>query len=283
MSLHQHSDGRWYVRYGETGKDIKKYFGRGDIARAQAAQFQEELDHKRGRGEDIPGITIATLLAHYHKNHLVEKSTADSDFYRIDRVLNPMLGNIYAERLGSQDLNGFVQERLKAGKALRTIDRELDILRSAYNWGQSQEPLIVLRNPMQKYRLKIPRQAGIVPVTEDEFERLMRHAPDHLIPGWHGQLVARAEGKRYPSRASHPGNKLPGPPVVPSNGWTVSYQLQESTSKSFIVATTFKPTRLQRIFTHAVGTPTTYFYRVRGVNAYGKGAWSQTVDMVVLP
>lgn len=182
MSVHQHKDGRWFVRYGKDGKDLKKYFGRGDIAQAQAEAFSKELDEAKGKAETW-GLTVKQVLEEYHAKHLVSATTAQSDFYRLDRIIVPRLGSLHVERITSQDLNNYVQARREDGRALSTIDRELDVLRSAFNWAMGQHPPLILRNPLLTYRIKKPQGAGLAPISAEEFNAILKHAPEHLIRG----------------------------------------------------------------------------------------------------
>jgi integrase len=181
MSIHEHKDGRWFVRYGQDGKDLKRYFGRGDIAREQAIRFDEELKRQSGKLNES-GLTVTQLCNHYIENHPVQPSTRDSDFYRLDRIILPVLGDIPTDSLTSQHLNAYVKSRLEAGRKRRTIARELDILRSAFNWAQSQEPPLTLYNPLAKFRLSGGRDSEIpAPPTPEEIKSILQHAPPHLV------------------------------------------------------------------------------------------------------
>ena len=134
MSVHQHKDGRWFCTFYEEGKKKFKYFGRGDIAEHQARRFDEETKRSRGKLLVDGGITIEELCRKYHVQHPVRESTADSDFYRLDRVILPILGCLQAETLSTQHLNEYVQRRLPKGKKRGTVAREISILKAAFNW-----------------------------------------------------------------------------------------------------------------------------------------------------
>ncbi len=187
MAVKQLKDGRWAVYYrGEDGKLKWEYFGRGDVAKLKAGKRDEQIKADRGKLRPALAITVAQLLNEYHSKHIVEDSTADSDFYRIDRVLKPALGHLYAETLTYDQLDAYVLERVRAGRSLLTIDREIDILRSAFSWGESRTPPLVLRNPMRGYRVKGKKSrpaAKINPVSMEDFKRLIMFAPGHLLRG----------------------------------------------------------------------------------------------------
>jgi len=188
------SDGRWAIYYHLAGKKKWEYFGRGELARLKAEKRDEQIREERGKIKPVTAITVSQLLSEYHSKHRVESSTADSDFYRIDRILIPALGHHYAETLSSDQLDSYVKTRLDSGKAVDTVKRELGILKSAFNWGESRQPPLIVRNPLAKYRLTAGKQsrpvAKINPIPVDDFKRLLRHAPEHLMRGmylqWYG-------------------------------------------------------------------------------------------------
>jgi integrase len=180
------ADGRWAVYYRDAGKLKWEYFGRGDLSELKAKQRDEQIKEERGKSRPPLAITVAQLLSEYHSKHRVQASTADSDFYRIDRVLLPLLGAHCAEMLTNDQIDHYVSERTKSGKSLATIDRELDILRSAYSWGESRNPPLIVRNPIRGYRLtgkKSRPTAKINPVSQEDLRKLLRFAPPHLLRG----------------------------------------------------------------------------------------------------
>ncbi|MHC1744846.1 MAG: tyrosine-type recombinase/integrase [Syntrophobacteraceae bacterium] len=181
MSVHN-DKGSWFCKWLEDGKEKRKYFGSGDIAKHQAQIFDEEQKRQRGKLRVEGGLTVAEICQQYHSQHPVESSTASTDFYRLDRIILPAVGNLQAEALSSQQLNGYVQERLKAGRKRRTIARELDLLRSALNWAASQDPPLILRNPVAKFRIPGARDSDVPsPPTIEEVGRILRHAQAHLV------------------------------------------------------------------------------------------------------
>lgn len=181
MSVHQHKDGRWFCTYYEDGKKKFKYFGRGDIAEHQALKHDEEVRSSKGKIKSACTLTVGHICHEYHLNHFVEQSTGKSDAYRLNSTILPLLGDLPADALDSDKMNEYVQKRLKAGKKLRTIDREVDILRSAYNWAVSKEPPLILRNPILKYRVPAAKDSYVpVPPTSEEIKSILRHAAPHL-------------------------------------------------------------------------------------------------------
>ncbi len=194
MAVKELKDGRWAVYYQLGGRKKWEYFGRGELARVKAAKRDEQIRAERGKVEPSLSISVAQLLDEYHSKHFVEDSTADSDFYRIDRILKPSLGRYPAEILGTDKLDEYVKARLDAGRSPDTVRRELGILKSAYSWGESRQPPLVLRNPLARYRIGAAKrstpQVSINPISMEDFRRLLRHAREHLVRAmylqWYG-------------------------------------------------------------------------------------------------
>lgn len=182
MSVHQRKDGRWFAKWQEEGHTKNKYFGRGDIARIQALQFDEDRLRRAGRLKDEAGLSVTEICQLYHLQHEVQESTAKSDSYRLTSSLLPALGHLTAETLSTQHLNDYASDRRKAGRKRRTIDREIDILKSAFNWAARQDPPLIVRNPLSSYRVPGKDDDDVpMPPSRLEIERILTHAPPHLI------------------------------------------------------------------------------------------------------
>ncbi|GKT07534.1 hypothetical protein DSTSK_08390 [Desulforhabdus sp. TSK] len=100
----------------------------------------------------------------------------------MDRIILPILGRLQAETLSTQQLNEYIQKRLTEGKKRGTVIREITILKAAFNWAELQDPPLIQRNPLSKYTVPKARD-GEIPTrpTEEEVDRILRNAPDHLI------------------------------------------------------------------------------------------------------
>lgn len=180
MSVHKHKDGRWYVRHRSGGKDLKVYFGRGELARAKAEQYFSELESSRGNG-DLVGLSVGEVLEAYHNQHQVEATTANRDFYVIDRVVIPAIGSLSAERLGAKSLNLFVRIRLEAGKALSTIKREIGVIKAAFSWARKQSPPLIFVNPVAGFEMLAARPSDIpFPPSVAEMTAILAHATHYL-------------------------------------------------------------------------------------------------------
>ena len=183
MSVHQTEDGRWFCKWYEKGKIKKPYFGHGDLAKVQAERKDEEVKRDRGKLQ-VHSISIEQLCHMYHNQHAVEKSTVDSDFYRLTAVIIPALGSIPAEALSTQQLNQYIQDRLKAGKKRGTVAREISILKAAFGWAERQDPPLIVRNPVAKFRLPRSSDKDVPsPPSQDKVRRILECAEPHLMRG----------------------------------------------------------------------------------------------------
>lgn len=183
MSVHQHKDGRWYCKWREPGgKQLKRYFGRGNLARALAERLDEKIREERGRIKLNSNITVAELCQQYHLKHPVEQSTLKSDFYQLDRVVLPLLGSTPADDgLSSKEIAEYVKKRVSNNVRIRTVDRELDLLRAAYSWGHRQDPPLVVRDPFKSFRLQAVKDSfPPAPPRMEEVRAILTHAPNHL-------------------------------------------------------------------------------------------------------
>lgn len=183
MSVHQKKpDGRWYCTWREGGRKKFKYFGCDPSGERLAQQYDEKLKRDKGKIPIIPGgLTVADVLQKYHLQHPVESSTAKSDYYRIARIILPILGGIHVEALTSVELNRYVVIRIEAGRKRRTVAREIDLLRAAMNWAEAQDPPLIFRNAVRKFRVSKGREAETPnPPSRPEIERLLAAAPPHL-------------------------------------------------------------------------------------------------------
>ncbi|HBD08815.1 MAG TPA: hypothetical protein DCZ69_11190 [Syntrophobacteraceae bacterium] len=118
---------RWYATWRDEGKQFKKVFGRGDLPHGQALRSDEDRHVKKGRNRAFPGPSIDSLFQ--HRLHQCELRTADSDANRLARVILPMLERHGAGTLPHQVLHDFVAERLAEGKARRTMERGISLLK----------------------------------------------------------------------------------------------------------------------------------------------------------
>jgi integrase len=183
MSVHKNPEGRWFCKWYEGGREKRKYFGFDSIARVAAQRHDEKIKRDKGKIPTVPGgLTVAEVLQHYHTHHPVETSTAKMDYYKITRIILPIMGAIHAEALTSVELNRYVALRLEAGKKRSTIVRDLGLLRAAMNWAQTQDPPLIFHNAVRNFRIQQGRSAEVpIPPGRGEIDRLIKASPPHLL------------------------------------------------------------------------------------------------------
>ena len=103
------------------------------------------------------------------------------DNYKFASCILPALGNLSAESISSHDLNRYIDQRIGQGVKRTTVAREIRLLKAALNWAASQEPPMIVRNPIEKYRMAKGDKGNIVaPPTVTEVERILSVAEPHL-------------------------------------------------------------------------------------------------------
>lgn len=180
MSIHQTKDGRWFCVWYEEKKQRRKVFGRGEAAHVLATQF--ETTQKLSKRTVTAGLTVSHVCVEYHTLHSVSASTSDSDGYRLQNSILPLLGDRDAEQISTKDLDQYVIKRVEKGVVHTTIARELRLLKAAFAWARAQSPPIISRDPVAGYKVK--SQTGgesIAPPTPSEVQRLVRASVPHLV------------------------------------------------------------------------------------------------------
>jgi len=195
MSVHTTKDGRHFVVWYEQKEGSPKFtqrrkvFGRGDLARQQALRFDQDKKREKGR-TSVEGFTVERLCMEYHNQHPVEASTLKNDKYKFSRCLLPILGHHQVDLITSKDLDLYAIERRKQGVKNGTISREIRLLKAVFSWAEFQEPPLIHRNPIARYRIKLKGDATVpAPPSLDEIQRLINTAEPHLVRAlmifWH--------------------------------------------------------------------------------------------------
>lgn len=84
MSVHQTKDGRWFMIYRENKKQKRKYFGRGDEARAAARRANGRAPRINGKTEKKVTTELARRLRHKFNSRQVNTEVrVDSGFIDI--------------------------------------------------------------------------------------------------------------------------------------------------------------------------------------------------------
>ena len=182
MSVHQTTDGRWYVVIppGPDRPRKKEYFGRG----VEAELAAHARNHALGLGKHHVGVaaeaTFADLAADYLATHGVDmRPTSRIDaIYKLEATILPAIGHLPGSKIGPSILDGFVIDRAAAGRKKTTIHRELSIIRAILRWALSRRRIAA--NPMATYQMPTRDDAIIAPPTAAELHAIYQHAAPHL-------------------------------------------------------------------------------------------------------
>ncbi len=196
MSVHTLPNGKhivvWYEGSGEDRRQKRKTFGSGPAAYLRAVTYDKELKEYRGKARPAqPGMSVEDVCHEYYERHTVAEKTHLNHWYKFTRHLVPALGKIPADLLATRDLDLYVKNRLDGGIKRTTISSEIRLLKAVYSWCQAQDPPLIYRNGIARYKVKTLADVDSIPVppTVKELQRIMSHAEPHLVRAimihWH--------------------------------------------------------------------------------------------------
>jgi len=143
---------------------------------------------KRRQGEMGLGTLASTAIGKVTTANLLDLLLADYELNGkslswakyVDGHLRPALGKIRASMVGTEVINRYVSERRREDIANSTINRELSLLRRAFNLGFRAEPRLVQSVPrIPRFAEKNVRKGFF---EYDDFVRLRNELPEHLRP-----------------------------------------------------------------------------------------------------
>lgn len=192
MAPRQTPDGRWYVQYQVNKKRKKEYFGHGDLNEARAISFQQALDDQKGK-TDSSSILTLRLCEKYMGDHLVEDSTRKMDKYKF-AILCANFGMLPAESINTKHLNDYIKLRLSQGVGRATIKNELSRLKAAFSWAEDQDPPLIMRNRIHKFKMGRTGERDIpIPPNTTELKAILASCKPHVV---RALMLARYCGMR---------------------------------------------------------------------------------------
>lgn len=195
MSIHQHPDGRWLVRYPK-GKDSsrpstnKKYFPRGDAGYQEAVAYNADLGLGPRKVKRSP--LFVELVNEYlsSREHSLAKSSLDNLLIKMEGVILPRIGKLMAHTITPGQLDRYAADRAKTVK-LTTVHREISDIRSVLRWAAHRR--LIDANPMEGYDMPKRDDSRIQPPTKAEFDAILACASPHLQ---RAMLISRHTGLR---------------------------------------------------------------------------------------
>jgi integrase len=106
------------------------------------------------------------------------KRTLRDAEHRINKHLTPFFGGKRATAISTADIQAFIAVRQAAGASKGEINRELTLVRRAFNLGLQAE--LVVRKPAIRMLREPPPRQGFF--EQEEYERLLAKLPDYLRP-----------------------------------------------------------------------------------------------------
>ncbi len=180
MSIQRKPDGRIAVVWYEAGKQKWRYFGRGPEAETAAADFDADISGGKTTIRRNPLPTLRDLATAYIAAKIAEseRTTLKCQINKMDAVILPALGHLHINHITPAKIDKYVADRLKRGRKLTTIRRDIDDLLAILNWAITRG--LITEHPLQRYRRPKRDDSIIQPPTVAELQLLLEHAADHL-------------------------------------------------------------------------------------------------------
>lgn len=175
---------KWQAKIRRDGYPSKsKTFSKKTDADAWARVQESEMD--RGVWRDrtsADSTTFFALLSSYLKDVVPTKRGADVEELRIGALQRDEIAKFKLSALSPLVLAGWRDRRLEAGCAGATVNRELNVISSVFNWGR-KELMIQVENPVAGIRRPPSSASRARRLEEGEEERLMVALEDHPSDG----------------------------------------------------------------------------------------------------
>lgn len=174
----------WYVSFWADGRQIQK--SSGSTKRLDAVRLRDQLLGKKARGEMGPTaadkVTCGELLDDLleHAMHNVKASTEKIWRLVVEASLRPFFGHRKVVTLSTAILKEYRRKRLADGRSEATCNRELSMLRTAFNLGRKCTPPKVLIVPYFPMVAEAHVRQGFL--TDEQYEKLRDALPDYLKP-----------------------------------------------------------------------------------------------------
>jgi integrase len=182
MSVHQTTDGRWFVRYPkgkitEAPDRTREYFGRGPEAEVKA----RERNHELGLGKQA--LDTSPLFIDLVKAYMAAKGPVMATASKIalstkmENIVLPKLGHMRAAQITPAILDRYTASRLKKVKRT-TVHRDLSDIRAILRWSAKRR--YIAANPMEGFEFPNRDDAVITPPTVIEVQAILKAAAPHL-------------------------------------------------------------------------------------------------------
>lgn len=175
------------VEKGQWLDDKKEAARQDDQIKFRIKHDPESFRAVEKRGGDL---RIAEICFLYETRAPMAESTRRNLRYHL-KPLVARIGHIPAPDITHADLDALERSFAAAGTKQNTIQRKISILRSAYAWAKSEQMLSA--NPCLGHTTSRGDDAINHPPTVQETEKILRHAPEHVM---RAVLIAYGSGAR---------------------------------------------------------------------------------------
>lgn len=169
----------WWVKIHVDGKAV--YRSSKSRSRQDAVKLRNQLLGKKERGEigTGPSALIDELL-----DDVLKSDIADSTRYIWRRVvqknIRPFFGKLRAASLTTDRMDQYRDRRRKSGASDATVNRELTILRTAFNNARKRTPPKVFNVPYFPMTAESNVRQGFL--ADEKYEQLRDALPEELRP-----------------------------------------------------------------------------------------------------
>src|SRR3954452_16098084 len=173
----------WQLSYWNGWRQVRESARTEDRVEALAI-LRERLSSVRvfagagSAGERIKINGLFNLLLEDYRRH--DRTDLYQAELRIAKHLRPSFGDLKAAKLSSHHIRSYMDGRKAARASNATINRELSLVRRAFNLGTYEDPPLVLRAPrIPKLAETNVRQGFLEP---EQYRSILEGLPEHIKP-----------------------------------------------------------------------------------------------------
>ncbi len=159
---------KWWLKFYVDGKPVRESSGKEDRDEAL-----ERLKVRIGESKPKDKRSIGVLLDGLVEDYEINDKSVDWAKLLVETHLRPHFGAMRAEKLSKQDVRTYILKRRNLGRKNATINRELSLLRRAFNLAEVPFPKV------QKLEENNVRRGFQSP---ESFAQLLSKLPEHLRP-----------------------------------------------------------------------------------------------------
>lgn len=174
----------WYLSYWVDGRQVQKSTRSAKLQ--DAKRLRDQILGRKSRGElynfGVDRITCGELLDDFLIRAEVNSKPATVRIWRfvIEANIRPFFGHRKAVAVTTELLREYRRKRLSQGRSETTVNRELSLLRIAFNLGRKSTPPKVINVPYFPIVAEDNARQGFL--TDEQYATLRDALPDDLKP-----------------------------------------------------------------------------------------------------